>query len=81
VRLVSTGRQSDQVTELSPGVRISRDAGRLKGVFDYALSWVEYAQNASLSRSQSALNTFGTLEAVDNWLYATVHLCFRYLVK
>jgi hypothetical protein len=30
---------------------------------------VEYAQNASLSRSQSALNTFGTLEAVDNWLY------------
>ena len=69
VRLVSTGRQSDQVTELSPGVRISRDAGRLKGVFDYALSWVEYAQNASLSRSQSALNTFGTLEAVDNWLY------------
>jgi uncharacterized protein (PEP-CTERM system associated) len=41
----------------------------MKGVFDYALSWVEYAQNASLSRSQSALNTFGTLEAVDNWLY------------
>jgi uncharacterized protein (PEP-CTERM system associated) len=69
VRLVSAGRQSDQITELSPGVRISRDAGRLKGVFDYALNRVEYAQNASLSRSQTALNTFGTLEAVENWMY------------
>lgn len=69
VRLVNSGRQSDQITELSPGMSISMDSGRLKGFFDYALNLVEYAQNASLSHSQSALNTFGTLEAVDNWLY------------
>jgi len=69
VRLVSTGRQSDQITEISPGVRISRDSGRLKGFFDYALNRVEYAQNTSLSSSQNALNAYGTLEAVDNWFY------------
>lgn len=69
VRLVNTGRQSDQITELSPGVRISKDSGRLKGVFDYALNQVEYAQSPSLSHSQTALNTLGTLEAIDNWLY------------
>lgn len=69
VRLVNVGRQSDQITEISPGIRISRDAGRLQGVFDYSLNRVEYAQNPSLSRSQNALNTFGTLEALENWMY------------
>ncbi len=69
VRLTSTGQQSDQITEISPGIRISSDVGRLKGYFDYSLSEIVYAQNSSGRQSQNALTTFGTLEAVDNWAY------------
>ena len=69
VRLTSTGQQSDQITEISPGVRINIEGARLKGYFDYALNEIVYAQSASSNRTQNALTTFGTLEAVDNWAY------------
>jgi len=69
VRLTSTGQQSDQITEISPGIRISSEGARLKGYFDYAVNEIVYAQSTSSSRTQNALTTFGTLEAVDNWAY------------
>lgn len=69
VRLSSTGQQSDQITEISPGIRIRGEGARLKGYFDYAINEIVYAQNSSPSRTQNALTTFGTLEAVDNWAY------------
>lgn len=69
VRLSSTGQQSDQITEISPGIRIRSEGARLKGYFDYAINEIVYAQNSSPSRTQNALTTFGTLEAVDNWAY------------
>jgi len=69
VRLSSTDQQSEQITEISPGIRISSDVGRLKGHFDYSLKEVFYAQNTSPRQSQNALNTFGTWEAIDNWAY------------
>lgn len=69
VRLNSTVKQAEQITQISPGIRISSESRRLKGYFDYSLSELVYAQNSSPGRSQSTLNTFGTLEAVDNWAY------------
>lgn len=69
VRLSNSGKQSEQITEISPGVHISSEGRRLKGYFDYSLREVVYAQNSSPNRVQNALNTFGTLEAVDNWAY------------
>jgi uncharacterized protein (PEP-CTERM system associated) len=69
VRLASVGRQSEQITEISPGIRINVEGARLKGYFDYALNQIFYAQNSSPSRTQNALSTFGTLEAVDNWAF------------
>lgn len=69
VRLANVGQQSEQITAISPGLRISVEGARLKSYFDYALSEFVYAQNTSPRRSQNALNTFGTLEAVDNWAY------------
>ncbi|MBT9505794.1 MAG: TIGR03016 family PEP-CTERM system-associated outer membrane protein [Rhodoferax sp.] len=69
VRLSSTGKQSEQITEISPGIRLSIESARLKTFFDYSLSEVVYAQNSSPGRSQNALNTFGTFEAVDNWAF------------
>ena len=67
VLLTSAGQQSEQITEISPGIRISSDVGRLKGYFDYSLSEIAYAQNSSSNQSQNALTTFGTLEAIDDW--------------
>lgn len=69
VRLSSTNRQSDMITEVSPGIRLSGEGRRLKGFFDYSLSHINYAHNSSSSQIQHALNTAGTLEAIDNWAY------------
>ena len=69
VRLSSVNQQTELITEISPGIRISVEGARLKSYFDYSLSKVLYAQNSSPSRSQNALNTFGTLEAFDNFAF------------
>ena len=69
VRLAETGRESEQITEISPGIRITMQGARVKGYFDYALSGFFYAQNSSPSRTQNALSTVGSFEAVDNWAF------------
>jgi len=69
VGLSSVGQQADLITEISPGIRINIEGARVKGYFDYALNGIFYAQGAAPSRTQNALNTFGTLEAVDNWAF------------
>jgi len=69
VSLSSTSPQSEQITELSPGIRINIERPRLKTYFDYALTEVVYAQGSAPRQTQNALNTFGTLEAVDNWAF------------
>lgn len=69
VALTHADRQSDQITEISPGIRISIESARVKGILDYALNSIFYAQNSSPNRTQHALNSFGTLEAVDNWAF------------
>lgn len=69
VRLSSVDQQAELITEISPGIRINVEGARLKSYFDYTLSKVLYAQNSSPNRTQNALNTFGTLEAVDNFAF------------
>lgn len=69
VALVNSGKQAEQITEISPGIRITSDGRRVKAYLDYALTGVVYAQNSSLRRSQNALNMFGSLEALDKWMY------------
>ena len=69
VRLTSVGKQAEQITEVSPGIRVVVNGARLKSYFDYSLTGIVYAQNSSPRRTQNALNTFGTLEAIDNWAY------------
>ena len=68
-RLSNSGQQSEQITEISPGIRISSSGGRFKTYLDYALTEAVYAQNSSPRRSQNALTTFGTVEAVDNRVF------------
>lgn len=65
----ATGNQSDLVSEIAPGIRVEARSARLKAYFDYALRGQFYAQNSDSNRNQNSLNTFGTLEAIDNWLF------------
>lgn len=65
-------KRSDQVTEISPGIRIDGDTARLKLHLDYQLRQLFYAQESGRQNTQNYLNSFGTLEAVDKWLFVDV---------
>jgi uncharacterized protein (PEP-CTERM system associated) len=65
----TTGKQSDLITEINPGVLVDANTARLKAHFDYTLRGQYYAQHSDYSRFQNALNSFGTYEAIDSWLY------------
>lgn len=61
-------RRADQITEVSPGIRITRDSGRVTGYFDYALRALGYAQGGQASTYLHALNSAGQADLIDQWL-------------
>lgn len=69
VLLSSNLRQSEQITEISPGIRISAEGGRVKGYFDYALTGRIFAQNTAGKSFQQSLNSFGSVEAVPGFAF------------
>jgi uncharacterized protein (PEP-CTERM system associated) len=69
VALSATSRQSDQITEISPGVRVQANSARLKGSIDYSLNNYISAQDSTRNRTQNSLLASGTFEAVDKLLY------------
>ena len=73
VRLTTSDRRSELVTEISPGVQISGERGRVRGYFDYALNGKFYAQNTAGASVQNALTAFGTFEAVDQWAFVDLN--------
>jgi len=64
----SGNKEGDLISELSPGIRIDARTPRLKGYFDYALRAQTYARH-DYSRTQNSLNSFGSFEAIDQWLF------------
>ena len=69
VSLTANGRKSELVSEISPGVQVSSDKGRIRGYLDYSLRNLVYARNTVGRNSQNSLNSFATIEAVNNWAY------------
>lgn len=67
--LSANSKQSDLITEISPGIRISGDAGRLKGHFDYSLVGRVSTQGGSATSTQSALSTAAVAEIVDKFAF------------
>lgn len=65
----TNSKQSDFITEVAPGIQIQARTARLKGYLDYSLRGQQYVQNTNSARTQNSLNAFGTLEAIDNWLF------------
>lgn len=68
VAIGSANKRSDQITEISPGVRVEANTARLRLHLDYSLRGQYYAQS-STSNTQNSLNAFGTLEAIENTLF------------
>ena len=73
LRLTSGDRQSELVTEISPGIQISGERGRVRGYLDYALNGRFYTQNTAGASVQNALTAFGTFEAVDQLAFVDVN--------
>lgn len=69
VRSPNGTKESGFITELAPGLHIDARTARLKAYFDYTLRGQYYTTPAGYSRTQNQLNTFGTLEAVSDWLF------------
>jgi uncharacterized protein (PEP-CTERM system associated) len=65
----ANNKESELITQIAPGIRVEARTVRLKAFFDYSLRGQFYAKEPDYNRSQNSLNTFGTLEAVDNWLF------------
>ncbi len=71
-KLSATNPQSDQLIEVSPGVRLVANGPRAKGFLDYSLSGLYYAQGTSGDKLRHALNASGTLNAWDNRAFIDV---------
>ena len=69
VRLSATNKQSEQVSVLNPALRVSSDAGRLRGFLDYGFNEVFYAQDTSPRQTQHAMNSLATLELVNQRVF------------
>lgn len=57
---------SDQVTMVSPGVRLLSNQGRLTGFLDYGLNGIYRAQGSGGDSLQQLLNASGNFNAYDN---------------
>ncbi len=65
VRLSSTDRRAEAVTQASAGVQLVSTGGRLRGYADYALSANYYARGSASSTLQNALSANLTGELVE----------------
>lgn len=62
-------KQSDNITQLTAGVRAVSEGGRVRGYFDYSLNKLLYANATERSQTQHQLGANGTAELVDNWAF------------
>ena len=62
-------KQSDLITQVSPGVNVQKTSGRLKLNLNYRATGLFYAKNSDQNDIQNYLDAAGTLEAVENWLF------------
>jgi uncharacterized protein (PEP-CTERM system associated) len=67
--LTTGGGKTELITEFSPELRLSSNAGRIKGFFDYTVRGLVYARESSANNVQQTLSAAGTAEAVENWAY------------
>jgi uncharacterized protein (PEP-CTERM system associated) len=61
--------RSDFITEIMPGIRIDGNGKRVKLHLDYRMDNLIYARDSSKNDLRNYLNAFGSLEAVEHFLF------------
>ncbi len=69
VFLSSSNPTSDLVTSITPGISINGKGGRGSLRLDYGWTQNLYLHESSSNNHQNSLRAFGTLEAVEDWLF------------
>lgn len=64
--LSSTDKQSDLVTQLSPGVRLQSKSGAITGVLDYQLTGVIHRSLSELNQTQHTFNSALLVQPADD---------------
>lgn len=70
--LSGNGKQADQILEVSPGVRMVANHGKVKGFLDYSATGVARAQGSDGDDLQHRLMANARINAIDNWAYVDV---------
>ncbi|MBT9500996.1 MAG: TIGR03016 family PEP-CTERM system-associated outer membrane protein [Burkholderiaceae bacterium] len=60
------------ILQLSPGLRVSSNSGRVRGFVDYALSGLGYIKSPVRDQFQNALSASVMAEVIDNWAFVDV---------
>ena len=63
--LRSADKQSEAITRISPGVRMSSRSGRVQGTLDYSLNALVYARDSTRNDVQHALAAGVSAEAIE----------------
>lgn len=69
VRLVRSGKESDLVTRLGPGILVEGRGGHVTGSFDFRWQQYAYLNDSQRNNQQKSLNANGKLELIDQWLF------------
>jgi uncharacterized protein (PEP-CTERM system associated) len=69
VGLTENHRESDWISDVSPGVSVSGRGDRVELDFDYRLHGLYYANDSSRNNLQNSLNAKGRLEALEDWFF------------
>lgn len=60
------------ITSVSPGIRLRGVGPRVSGLVDYRLHALRYSDQLQPNSTQNALNSFISVEALDDWFFVDV---------
>jgi uncharacterized protein (PEP-CTERM system associated) len=72
VNLSAKDKQSDVYLQISPGLRLQSNGGRIRGNLDYSPSAYVHSKASEKNRVNHALNAALTTEAVEDWAFVDV---------
>ena len=67
--LTDANRRSDLLLALTAGIRMTGQGSRIKAYLDYGLTGQVYTDRSRKNSFQNSLNTFGSVEAVDDFAF------------
>jgi uncharacterized protein (PEP-CTERM system associated) len=73
VNLSVKDKQSDVFLQLTPGLRLQSNGGRIRGALDYSPTAYVHGKASEKNRISHALNAALTTEAVEDWAFIDVN--------